>query len=518
MLVLDSHTHVQNIPGHDWDSPPARLINLLDQAGIHAAAIMGYGEASRESAGLIEEMKEAKRSFPDRLFPMARLLPCESAPEFLKHLVRDHGFIGLKLHPVGYRLLPDHPLVIDLIRMAGHLCVPVLFHSGDEEYSYPLQIQRAARLCPKSKIILGHMGGYFHVNDAILVAKENPNIYLETSAMPYPQYIKDAVQAVGARRVLFGSDGPGCLPALELEKVLNAGLKEDDLQWVLGKSFLKLLLPEHKEPMEALANKQLKMSAPMHSDLQIFDHRIHISCDKRIMDGPVASRRVMGASMDEILRDTQRHGVDSGNLIPGFCRAGYIEANEAVMRFSREHNFAPVPRVHPLDSANLKQVLAWGKDRSVGAVFVHPFEDGFCANDERVVQLANDLAPDRVTFIVAGGFPMSSMPSQLESLACLAPETRIIVTSAGQIDICGSHLNEALKLFERCSNLVAETSGIYRQDFIETLIKKLGYRRVVFGSGYPQYNLGLETSRLRWLGIPGNLVSKVCSASYINED
>ena len=518
MLILDSHTHVQKIPGHDWDSPPERLINLLDQAGIHAATIMGYGEASVDSPALIEEMKEAKRFYPNRLFPMARLLPCESAPEFLKYLVREEGFIGLKLHPVGYRLLPDHPLVIELVRMAGHLCVPTLFHSGDEEYSLPLQIQRAARLCPKSKIILGHMGGYFHVNDAILVAKENPNIYLETSAMPYPNYIKDAVQAVGARRVLFGSDGPGCLPALELEKVLNAGLKDDDLQWVLGRSYLKLLLPEHREAMEASSSQKLKMSVRRHEGLRIFDHRIHLLCEKRLMDGPVASRRVMGASMEDILSDTQKFGIESGNLIPGFCRAGYVEANEALMRFTREHNFAPVPRVHPLDTPNLQQVLAWGKDRNIRAVFVHPFEDGFCANDERVVQLANDLAPDQVTFIVAGGFPLSSMASQLESLACLAPDTRIIVSSAGQIDICGSHLHEALEVFERCPNLVAETSGIYRQDFIETLVKKLGHRRVVFGSGYPQYDLGLESSRLHWLDLPKSLVAKVSSSFLLNED
>jgi len=517
MLILDSHTHVQKIPGHEWDSPPERLIPLLDQAGIHAAVIMGYGEASRDTPAYIEEMKEARDAYPGRLLPMARLLPCESAPELLKHLVREEGFLGLKLHPVGYRLLPDHPLVIDLLKMAGHLCVPTLFHCGDEEYSYPLQIERAARLCPKSKIILGHMGGYFHVNDAILVAKENPNIYLETSAMPYPHYIQDAVQAVGARRVLFGSDGPGCLPALELEKVLKAGLKSEDLEWVLGKSYLKLLLPDHREPLETMETGPFSPPQPYHQDLKVFDHRIHLACENRIMEGPVASRRVMGASIEEIVRDTRLYGIHSGNLVPGFCRAGYVQANETVLKLSEEHGFSPVPRVHPLDPVNLKQAMDWGKERKARAVFVHPFEDGFCANDEKVVQLANDLAPDGVTFIVAGGFPLGSMPSQVESLAHLAPETRIIATSAAQIDICGSHLHEAMQVFERCSNLVAETSGIYRQDFIESLVQKLGRRRVVFGSGYPQYHLGFESSRLQWLNLPLKDVSKICSASQINE-
>jgi|GEM_PF-86988 uncharacterized protein len=512
MLIIDSHTHVQNIPGHDWDSPPERLIPLLDQAGIHAAVIMGYGEGSRENPGLVEEMKAAARSFPGRLLPMARLLPCESAPEYLKHLVRDEGFLGLKLHPVGYRLAPDHPLVLDLLKMAGHLCVPTLFHCGDEEHSYPLQIARAARLCPKSRIILGHMGGYFHVNDAILVAKENPNVYLETSAMPYPHYIRDAVRALGARRVLFGSDGPGCLPALELEKVLLAGLDKDDLEWILGKSYLKLLLPENREPLEALSTKKFVSPEAWHNDLEVFDHRIHLACEQRIKDAPLASRRLLGAAIDEIIVETRANGVKSGNLIPGFCRSGYFEANEYVLKVSIENGFQPVARVNPMDSNCLAQALGWGKERKIRAVFVHPFEDGFCANDERVVQLANELAPDGVTFIVAAGYPLGSMLGQLESLAQLAPETRIIATSAGQIDICGSHLEEAMEVFRRNSNLVAETSGIYRQDFIEALVKRLGPDRVIFGSGYPHYHMAFETRRLAWLDLDRKQVARICSA------
>ena len=49
--------------------------------------------------------------------------------------------------------------------------------------------------------------------------------------MPYPRLIKEAVEAVGAERVLFASDGPGCDPTLEVEKVRRAGLspEQEDL-------------------------------------------------------------------------------------------------------------------------------------------------------------------------------------------------------------------------------------------------------------------------------------------------
>ncbi|WP_420871933.1 amidohydrolase family protein [Cohnella rhizosphaerae] len=72
-------------------------------------------------------------------------------------------------------------------------------------------------------------GGYFHVDDALLVAEKYENVYLETSAMPYPHKIHEAVRRIGAERVLFASDGPGCNPELEVKKVKWAGLSEKRL-------------------------------------------------------------------------------------------------------------------------------------------------------------------------------------------------------------------------------------------------------------------------------------------------
>jgi predicted TIM-barrel fold metal-dependent hydrolase len=105
----------------------------------------------------------------------------------------------------------------------------------------PLQIASAAEKCPEAEIILGHMGGYFHVEDAILAAEKFSNIYLETSAMPYPERIAEAVKRIGADRVLFASDGPGCPPDLELKKVKLAVLSPSDEEKVLGGNIMRIL-------------------------------------------------------------------------------------------------------------------------------------------------------------------------------------------------------------------------------------------------------------------------------------
>jgi len=59
--------------------------------------------------------------------------------------------------------------------------------------------------------------------------------------MPYPEKIKEAVDRIGAHRVMFGSDGPVCSPVLEKEKIVMAGLKSEDQARVLGGTAMRLL-------------------------------------------------------------------------------------------------------------------------------------------------------------------------------------------------------------------------------------------------------------------------------------
>jgi predicted TIM-barrel fold metal-dependent hydrolase len=104
----------------------------------------------------------------------------------------------------------------------------------------PLAIAAAAART-EATLILGHMGGYFHVDEALAVAERHPNVLLETSGMPYPAKIREAVDRVGAERVLFASDGPGCQPYLEVQKVRMAGLSTAEMRLVFHDNIARLL-------------------------------------------------------------------------------------------------------------------------------------------------------------------------------------------------------------------------------------------------------------------------------------
>ena len=135
----------------------------------------------------------------------------------------ERGARGLKLHPTTTLAHPADEPTVALLRRCGELGVPALFHCGDDPYTTPQTMALAATAAPDTAIVLGHMGGYLHVEEAIDAAVAHSNLYLETSAMPYPEHIRTAIERVGPERVLFGSDGPGCNPRLELDKVRSLG-------------------------------------------------------------------------------------------------------------------------------------------------------------------------------------------------------------------------------------------------------------------------------------------------------
>jgi uncharacterized protein len=241
-VIVDSHAHVDEVAALGWLDPAASLIGLMDQAGIERAVVMTYTELPAVNPHALEYLAEQVGLFPDRLIGYVRLHPWyPESIDLLDRAFSEFGMKGVKLHPVGNLSHPASEVSLRVIRRAAEHRAPVLFHCGDEALTTPLQIGLAAEAVPDASIILGHMGGYFHVDEAIEVAARYPNVYLETSAMPYPAQIRRAIDTIGAARVLFASDGPGCLPKLEVHKVQLADLTDNEAERVFAANILELL-------------------------------------------------------------------------------------------------------------------------------------------------------------------------------------------------------------------------------------------------------------------------------------
>jgi len=239
-VIIDSHAHI-DAAGY-WVDPPEILLPLMDEAGVDMAIVMTYRDADGPGHPATRYVVDAVNRYPDRLIGYVRLNPqSPGALEAVDEALGQYRLKGVKLHPISYVGFPYGEATLQVMRRAAEFSAPVLFHTGDEALALPQEVAEAARLCPETIVIMGHMGGYFHCQAAIQAALELPNVMLDTSAMPYPALICRAVEAIGAERVLYASDGPGCVPMLEVEKVRLAGLSCRDETLVLGENIQRLL-------------------------------------------------------------------------------------------------------------------------------------------------------------------------------------------------------------------------------------------------------------------------------------
>src|SRR5262245_49260025 len=237
-MILDAHMHVDEVPALGWSMSAAQCVQRMDEADIDVGIVMSITDAPAMNPDVLEEIAAACAEYPQRLRAFARIHPWygERAEALLEHAITDLGYVGLKLHPVTSIAHPAGEDTIRLVRIAAAHASPTLLHCGDEPMTTPLAIEPLAAACPDATIILRHMGGYYHPDEAIEVAERRPNVILETSAFPYPAKIREAVERIGSRRVIYGSDGPVCSPRIEVEKVRLAGLAPDDERRVLGET------------------------------------------------------------------------------------------------------------------------------------------------------------------------------------------------------------------------------------------------------------------------------------------
>jgi predicted TIM-barrel fold metal-dependent hydrolase len=176
-----------------------------------------------------------------------RFIPCvllnphfgEDAVEELELGVREWGVRGLKLMPTKHGFHTASKLAYPLMAKCAELGIPVSIHS-EGGYAHPLAIAALARSFPDVTVIMDHMGYRYWVADAIEAAKQAPNIYLATTAVMEPHFIRLAIDAVGVERIVFGSNGPLAIPKMQVEVIKFLQLPLQDEAKILGGTLAKL--------------------------------------------------------------------------------------------------------------------------------------------------------------------------------------------------------------------------------------------------------------------------------------
>lgn len=227
-MILDGHVHIAAEPdAAGFRVLPLRgeeLLELMDgpfmiagrERVVDRALAQPMIAATREGDPMEHHryVAEQVRAHPDRIsgcFVANPLLDLEQSIAAMRTLVEQAGFRAMKLHPTGHGYMPfkSRDRLDPLITAAGHLGIPVIVHQGDPPFGHPTQMAPIIEDFPQVPCILAHFASQRVVmaDEAIYVARKNPNVFLDTSWAHLPR-IKEGLAALGPGRLMFGSDSP----------------------------------------------------------------------------------------------------------------------------------------------------------------------------------------------------------------------------------------------------------------------------------------------------------------------
>jgi uncharacterized protein len=247
-MIIDCHCHAGKGDGltGPWDTaaPLTKYLRWAAAAGIGRTAIFAafhsdYAVANREVARIMA-------SRPDRFYGLAFVHAARDrgrVRERVQVAVEQYGFVGIKVHRYDARLTRE---VCDVARA---FAVPILYDPIGEVSI----VELVATEYPDVSFIIPHMGSFSddwraqHTLIDYLV--RHANVYTDTSGVRRFELLEQAVARAGARKILFGSDGPWLHPGVELEKVRLLKLSPGDEELVLGGNFLRLIARRRRQPL-----------------------------------------------------------------------------------------------------------------------------------------------------------------------------------------------------------------------------------------------------------------------------
>lgn len=204
---------------------------------------------------------------------------------------------------------------------------------------------------------------------------------------------------------------------------------------------------------------------------------------------------------DEVMRKLDELGIDMCVLCPvkpyDYHLGPENDFVAGIVKQNRDRCVGFV-RVDPRQGRNALDEMIRGIEKlEQRGLYIDPWEETLPVNSELLYPFMEKAGEFKVPVMIRGGYPVVSHPSQIADLVRRFPGTTVIATSAGQINISGGGLHDARILLTENRNVYMETSGIYREDFIEEMAKVIGTDRLVYGSGSPIFDMSFEILRVQ---------------------
>lgn len=251
-MIIDFHCHAGrgDVLTAPWNTaaPLEAYMRRARRAGVARTVVLPAFHSDYEVAN--RALAREVRRWGGRLIGFAMVHAVRDAGrvrDMVREAVQGLGLRGLKVH--GHESMPTR----EVCEAAREFGLPMLVDVAGK----PHVIDMFAPEFPGVNFVIPHLGSFaddWRAHERVVEQLARyPNVHGDTSAVRRFDYVVQAVKRAGARKVLFGSDGPWLHPALELQKIRLLGLAPAEEALVLGGNARRLL--------EAARGRRVRSSA-----------------------------------------------------------------------------------------------------------------------------------------------------------------------------------------------------------------------------------------------------------------
>jgi predicted TIM-barrel fold metal-dependent hydrolase len=267
LMIIDAHVHSGELKGCGTED----MLRLADRAGFDRIFCTDWMALSYDMYEGNRRLAEDMKRHPDRIIGYCTIPSHHfghKAVDEVQRCYEVYGMRGLKVwHQTAgigsYSQLTsiNEPQMIPIFEKAAELGMLILAHSTPEE------CMGLSQAVPEAKLLMAQSGGCPTAlgdwHKAIEAARQYPNILLDTSSSQSDMgYLEAIVDAVGAERVIFGTDMPFIDPFFGLAKVSGAKLTAGQKKLILGGNVRRLLDVSSRDSIPAM---QVGISIPTRS-------------------------------------------------------------------------------------------------------------------------------------------------------------------------------------------------------------------------------------------------------------
>ncbi|AUX48041.1 amidohydrolase [Sorangium cellulosum] len=236
-MIIDCHAHVSKSDYGNADL----LVSMLDEADVRGALVFPggtmdvrkmtlyvTGELDAEQRIPNEAVWDALAAHPARFRGFVGVSPLDEDEAFAA-LEKAKGLpvVGVKLNPLAHKFSFSGDVMDAIAEHCAANALTIYSHSLFDPGASTKRYGAFARRHPNTKFILGHLGfGPADVH-AMDLARDLPNLFLESSLANFLA-LSEAVRRAGAHKLIYGSEFPLSTPKIELLKIreLPAAFRE----------------------------------------------------------------------------------------------------------------------------------------------------------------------------------------------------------------------------------------------------------------------------------------------------